>query len=344
MNKLCECGCGGETPSETARYICGHQFRDPKIREKIKQKCLKNYGVENPSQSIILKEKKKETCLKNHGVEYSMQSKEVQEKSKNTCNKHFGVDHPLQSKEIYKQYTQTMMINYGVKHNSQSQENKDKCKQTYLKKYGVDHPSKTKDFQEKKNRTCLKIYGVENPFQLKNVRDKWKQTMIEKYGVEHNSQSNEVKEKKIQTSLIHYGTTNPMHCQEVQEKCLKSSYRRKEYILQSGKNILLQGEEPYFLDYVFSNNLLKEDEIIYHPKGIKYLVENKNHYYYPDFFIPKFNLIVEVKSWYILSIQKYTDLKIDSTKSLGYKYIMILDKKYDQFKTLIKELECQKKN
>ena len=344
MNKLCECGCGGETPSETARYMCGHQFRDPKIREKIKQKCLKNYGVENPSQSIILKEKKKETCLKNHGVEYSMQSKEVQEKSKNTCNKHFGSDYPLQSKEIYIKHKSTMIKKYGVEHNSQLQENKEKYKQTNLKNLGVEYPLQSKEIQGKSKQTCLKKYGVENPFQLEETREKWKRTMIEKYGVEHNSQSNEVKEKKIQTSLMHYGTTNPMHCQEVQEKCLKSSYRRKEYILQSGKNILLQGEEPYFLDYVFSNNLLKEDEIIYHPKGIKYLVENKNHYYYPDFFVPKFNLIVEVKSWYILSIQKNTDLKIDSTKSLGYKYILILDKKYDEFTNLIKELECLKKN
>ena len=76
-----------------------------------------------------------------------------------------------------------------------------------------------------------------------------------------------------------------------------------------------------------------------HLKGIKYFIDEKIHYYFPDFYIDSFNLIVEPKSWYIFSIQKNTDLKIAATKALGYNYIMILDKKYDEFRILLNQLK-----
>lgn len=73
--------------------------------------------------------------------------------------------------------------------------------------------------------------------------------------------------------------------------------------------------------------------------------DESKHYYFPDFYIAKFNLIVEIKSSYILSKDPITvELKASATKAAGHKYIMILDKKYDQFKTLITELQEQIKN
>ena len=46
-------------------------------QEKMKATCLERLGVENPSQSNLIKEQKKATCLANHGVENPFQSGEI---------------------------------------------------------------------------------------------------------------------------------------------------------------------------------------------------------------------------------------------------------------------------
>ena len=66
--------------------------------------------------------------------------------------------------------------------------------------------------------------------------------------------------------------------------------------------------------------------------GIKYIFENNEHMYFPDFFIPSLNLIIEIKSsyWY----NKHFDLnkaKKDACLTQKYNYILILDKNYFEF-------------
>jgi hypothetical protein len=70
-------------------------------------------------------------------------------------------------------------------------------------------------------------------------------------------------------------------------------------------------------------------------KSIKYLFENKEHWYHPDFFIPSLNLVVEIKNSYLfkrdfLQIQA----KEKATIASGFKYIIIVDKDYTEFKKL----------
>jgi len=260
--------CGKETSfsgklgySKHCSYSCSRH--DPEVNKKQKETCLKKYGTEFSSQSLVCRLKVKKAWKEKDILEYN-------EKRRNNHQQKYGVDNPFQRKEVQKKY----------------------------------------------NKTMIKNHGVEWPMQSKEIYEKSKKSCKESTGFEYSAQSLECREKQ-----------------------LKNTFRKKEYILPSGKIILLQGEEPNFLDYVFSNNLLKEDEINYKPKRIKYILEEKEHYYFPDFFISKLNLVVEIKSWYILSIQKNTDLKIDATKVFGHHYIMILDKKYDEFTNLIKEFK-----
>ena len=46
----------------------GIGFQVKEIRDRARQVCLDTLGVENPSQSEIIKRRKEETCFRNHGV------------------------------------------------------------------------------------------------------------------------------------------------------------------------------------------------------------------------------------------------------------------------------------
>lgn len=127
-------------------------------------------------------------------------------------------------------------------------------------------------------------------------------------------------------------------CRENGIKSVLSRYRKKKYILPSGKEILLQGYEPQFLDYVFKNTSLAENDIDYSYRVISYKDHTGKHRrYVPDFYIPKFNLIVEVKSWWVLDRQTVENFeaKKAATISAGYKFVTVLDEDYTDFESCI---------
>ena len=136
------------------------------IKQKIKQTCLKKYGVDNYNKTKESKEKIKQTCLEKYGVEYFWQSDECKEKIKQTCLEKYGVDSPLKSEKI-----------------------RNKGKQTCLEKYGVDNPAKLEENKEKVKQTCLKKYGGLAPICDPNIKNQIKQTCLEKYGVDNYGKS-----------------------------------------------------------------------------------------------------------------------------------------------------------
>lgn len=74
---------------------------------------------------------------------------------------------------------------------------------------------------------------------------------------------------------------------------------KRDYIFKSGRKEKIQGYEDRGIDLLL--NTYNEDDIIINPfQLIKvfYLEDNKNHRYFPDIYIPKENLIIEVKSKY----------------------------------------------
>jgi len=89
--------CGKETEVNFCRYIintknlstyyaCSRKCSEKKNKNTI----LIKYGVENVSNSQIIKDKKVETCLNNFGVEYPQQSKDIFENSKNVKFEKYG--------------------------------------------------------------------------------------------------------------------------------------------------------------------------------------------------------------------------------------------------------------
>lgn len=125
---------------------------------------------------------------------------------------------------------------------------------------------------------------------------------------------------------------NPITAQNRMESYKKNCYRHKKYTLPSGKIINLQGYEPQFLDYVFGNNIWKESDFDFTTFKIKYIFEGKKHYYFPDFRIQTDNLVIEVKSSYILKRQgvEKNKAKRDATISAGYNYLMVMDNDFSE--------------
>lgn len=129
---------------------------------------------------------------------------------------------------------------------------------------------------------------------------------------------------------------NIRNSENFQRKCMSGSGRKKDYILPSGNIIQLRGYEPNFLNFVFSENLLTENDIIYNPSRIQYEYNKNLHFYYPDFYIPKYNLIVETKSSWIMKKQgiEKTFQKEKYTKEQGFSFLLIIDNDFKKIKDI----------
>jgi Mor family transcriptional regulator len=113
---------------------------------------------------------------------------------------------------------------------------------------------------------------------------------------------------------------------------IKGSYRSKPYTLPSGKVIKLQGYEPDFLDFVFSLEILSESDFEFDNGFRIQYSDNPIKHYYPDFYIPKFDLMIEIKSAYTL--RKADPRKAEECGKI-HNYICIVDKQYGEFVKMI---------
>ena len=155
-----------------------------------------------------------------------------------------------------------------------------------------------------------------------------KQNYFIKTGYYNPAQNPKVKEKIKQYYIDNFGVTHNMHIGEVADKC-KNGYKNSwhDYILPSGKNIRLQGFEPKVLAMLLET--YNESEILYTRSSMPKLFyidnDGKNRRYYPDFYIPKENLLVEVKSTYTyLADLDKNILKEQCALKSGFNYKLIV--------------------
>ncbi len=203
--------------------------------------------------------------------------------------------------------------------------------ETNLKKYGVKNVSQSKEIREKTEKTCLKKYGKKSPLQSEKILNKVKATNLKKYGQKNVFQVPKFQETIRITNLEKYGVENPMHNSEIAERSLVNSYNKKEFTFPSGRKIYCQGYEPQALQLLLNEGLSEHDIIVERslvPKISYYDLNNNKKLYYPDFYIPKDNLIIEVKSNYTFNINKKINMiKRRACVIQGYKYkFMIINK------------------
>ncbi|AMQ10814.1 MutH/Vsr/archaeal HJR-like endonuclease [Brazilian marseillevirus] len=149
-------------------------------------------------------------------------------------------------------------------------------KKTCKKKYGIEHPMKLPVFEAKRQETCMRRYGVSNPTKLKKVQDKITATYKSKTGYDD----------------------HPSHNPEHVAKNLGSCFKKKEFVMPSGKSFICQGYEPITLQNLLDSGVKEED--IFNPSkegiAIPYTFEEKTRVYHPDIFVKSELLLVEVKS------------------------------------------------
>jgi hypothetical protein len=343
--KECSIKKGNEKTKEVflAKYN-GHPLKCKEVRDKINKTNLERYGAENPFQSKQIKEKIKQTNLEKFGVEHPLQNKEVfkklkktnvekygfentfqvekfKEKSKTTNLEKYGVEYAMQNKDIQESKNQTNLERYGSKNPLENPEVMDKMKKKNVDKFGVEHPLQNKEIHDKAKATNLQKYGFEFGIQNEEIKEKMSQTNLERYGHKNTFQVKEFKDKCIATSLLRYGTRHPMQNKKIMTKNTASQYKKKKYKLPSKKEIDIQGYEHFALDDLLQS--YNEEEIVTGTDNVPELwyETDKPHRHYVDFYIPKENVCIEIKSeWTLQSKKDNIFIKQAAAKEAGYKY------------------------
>ena len=196
-------------------------------KEKVRQTCIKKYGVDCVFQDKEVKKKIKDTRLDKYG---SMCSDEAVQKAKKTKLEKYGNEKYVNTEKIQ----QTKLERYGDSgyHNVEKMQqtklerygdsgyhNIEQMKQTNLERYGVEYYSQLDEFDEKIYQTKLERYGDSGYHNIEQM----KQTNLERYGVEYAQNSDIIKEKIKCTNLKRYGNEYAIGSDTVRKKIVETS-------------------------------------------------------------------------------------------------------------------------
>lgn len=129
-------------------------------------------------------------------------------------------------------------------------------------------------------------------------------TCLKRFGVSHHSQNATVKADTEARCLTKYGVRNVMQLQEFQSRSKSARLDLKPTAL-GDRMVDLQGYELQALAVILRKH--KWPALDIRPQDVRieaeitpiaYAHNGKTHTYFPDFFIPKRNLVIEVKSWW----------------------------------------------
>ena len=263
------------------------------------------------------------------------------EKAKATFMNNLGVSNPSLSEEVKTKRDSTNMERRGVINPFADPEVQEKIKQTNLINRGVEYAAQDPKIIQQRSETNLNTYGFKCTLQNEEVKEKTKETLLDIYFVDNISKNEDIKKKKIETTLTNYGVEHPAQCPEIANKMSETSKRFKEVETPSGKIIKLEGYERFAYKLLLETYL--EEEIIHSrlevPEIWWFDKDDKKHRYFTDFYIPKDNLLIEVKSkrTFDLGIGK---LKLSFKKCIndGYKMeVWIVSPKGELIKKIDKE-------
>jgi hypothetical protein len=321
----CECGCG-KVVKLGNRFLKGHARKGKKMSEGHKKKiALGNSG-------------KKRTAEMNFRNSETHLGKKASEETKAKMSKaHMGHVVSKETREKFSKIHKDKIVTQETRKrmsDSQTPEAEVKRKKTKLERYGDSNFNN----REKAKKTKLKKYGDSGYTNKEQALD----TMLNKYGRGNCTNSRKAEKTKLakygRTGLVNrdrseatwnkkYGVTNPSQAAVVFKKIVES--KGKPYKMPSGKIVKVLGYENFALNYLFTNIYI-EDDIELDPVKFPefwYSYENKQHRYFPDFYVEKDDLIIEVKShihWYEDSAK--IELKKQACIDAGYDYwFMIFD-------------------
>lgn len=225
------------------------------------------------------------------------------DKRSKTNLERYGHTNPGANADIIQQRAETMLSRYGVAHPSNSPELMQKKRDNNLEKYGVEWVTQTESYKSSARRTLFRNHGVWVPFHSPELLRKSQDTLEAKYGVR-----------------------NPVHHPDLLDKLQRSMHMFKNYTLPSGKVIELQGYEDRAMDILLES--YSEHDILWAKRDmpkIHYYLNGKRHRYYPDFYIPKDNVLIEVKSDWTYNNDKAKNLaKQIGVLETSYEYLLMI--------------------
>lgn len=147
---------------------------------------------------------------------------------------------------------------------------------------------------KKRRKTSKKTCGQEFAVLTQKARD----TYMSNTGYEYPFQNPLFQKEAREIYKTKTGYDHPSQNPEVARKILKSSFRKKEFLMPSGTPFICQGFEPLALQLLLDEGIKEQDILSPSEQGIKILYEfqEKKRMYHPDIFVPSLNLLIEVKS------------------------------------------------
>lgn len=210
---------------------------------------------------------------------------------------------------------------------------KECMKNDYSEKKKVHNPMHSKTAKQNQRNTNLERYGVSQNTKRPEIKKQIKQTNLERYGCENVSQNKEIKATALKnreaTNIKRYGFKCAFSNEKIFEQCQKTGRKRKPF-----RDTNISYQASYELDFL--EKYYDKYPDIQRGPTIKYFYNNEPKNYFPDFYIPSLNLIVEIKNSYHAEIDK-EQLKAKETevRKLGYNFIMFINKDYSKFKEII---------
>ena len=269
---------------ERIRRTCLEKYGVENISQlaKIKQKIKKKLNEKTPEEKKKIVRKRQKTSLKNYGVDNPSKSEIVKNRKVKTSKLNWGTENPFQNEEVKRKYKRTVLRRYGVDSHNKLSRIKEKKKETCLKHFGVDSPFKDKNIQKRIRKTMVERYGVEYSFQSKELREKSKKTCLEHFGVDSFGKSE--KGKKIsRENFIKLVEEQKLNGEPLvprigpfERECLDSLEKNFDITIERNKRI-----GGYFPDgYIKELNLIVEFDEEHHKwKSIKKRDLEKDRYF-----------------------------------------------------------------
>jgi hypothetical protein len=281
----------------------------------------------------------KATMKENYGVEHALQSPDIQARFTATSRERWGADHPMNNPEVKDRLTAAIQGKYGVDNPFQSEEVKSKIRVKLMTKFGVDNPRKVPELVKKAGETCTRKYGVDHFMRQPHIKEACRTNRSRllkgikaRFGTDSPYSSPDVRKASNKTIIVNHGgaalsdvdPTSLPHWTKVGSvfRTISRRNRARKVFVSEGVQIPLQGYEAKVLsELVFRHGMdLRDFEFDSIPE-IPYFDPSRGIWrvYHPDFWIPRLNWVIEVKSDWTFSRDKETNLaKYHAAVGLGY--------------------------
>lgn len=361
---------------------CSNSDSNVLIKKQIT--CNKNYGVDHPLQSNVIKSKIISTNIEKYGVEWGLANSDIKNNIKNTNLEKYGVDNQFKRLSYIKN---SIYDKYGVDNVSKLTYIRDKANITLYRNYGVLHPLQNVNLLNKSHNTLYKNYSVETPLKSPEILNKYKSTIQSLYNVSHVMNSDIIKNKVKQTCLDIYGYESPMKNHKVVEKMTTTKreiywgiflkkMKYKNLIPDISLDDYKNNDIVYSVKCTLCNNVFNTThhnpqriscgclktrsqeenqvvEFINDELGIFNIIQNKifndkRDRYELDIYLPDYNIGIELDGLYwhseLYKPRLYHKHKTNFFRNIGINIIHVFDYEWKNKKDIVKSIIRSKLN